>query len=114
MKKLLIAGFSAVALVACGEKEVPNTKDITLFYMPGCSHCHNARTFFSTDKALKAVSIEEIDITTPDRKNLARFDAQLKKCGKDSRGVPLVVVKDQCWQGWSPDVGGEIKKALGK
>jgi glutaredoxin len=106
MKKILTM-TAAVALFACGS----DAADITLYYMPGCPHCHNAINFF--DSELKGVSIEKINVTEGG-KAAERFGAALKKCNLTSRGVPLMIVKGECIQGYAPEVGEQIKKILGK
>lgn len=108
MKKLLIAA-SALALFACGSDS--GAADVTLYFMPTCPHCHNAINFI--DSELKGVSVEKIDVTKGG-KNLERFNDQLTKCNFTSRGVPLMVVKGKCLQGFAPEVGEEVKKILGK
>jgi glutaredoxin len=110
MKKLLIAA-SAIALFAC-DSGSSNASDIKLFYMPGCPHCHNAIAYL--DSELKDVSVEKIDITTKDQKNYRRFEKQVEKCKLTSRGVPVIVVKGECLQGWGPEQGPAIKQKLGK
>ncbi|MDR2269202.1 MAG: glutaredoxin family protein [Rickettsiales bacterium] len=106
MKKLLIAA-SAVALFACGS----DASDVTLYFMPGCPHCHNAINFFETE--MKDVSVEKVDVTKGG-KNVERFNDQLKKCGLTSRGVPLMVIKGECLQGFAPEISIQIKQKLGK
>jgi glutaredoxin len=106
MKKLLI-GAAAIMLFACGS----DAADITLYFMPGCPHCHNAINFF--EKELKDASVEKIDITKGGT-NTERFNSQLEKCGLTSRGVPLMIVKGECIQGFGPETGAEIKQKLGK
>ncbi|MDR1071188.1 MAG: glutaredoxin family protein [Rickettsiales bacterium] len=108
MKKLLIAA-SALAMFACGSDS--GASDVTLYFMPTCPHCHNAINFIDTE--LKGVSVEKIDVTKGG-KNLERFNDQLTKCNFTSRGVPLMVVKGKCLQGFAPEVGEEVKKILGK
>ena len=106
MKKILIAGAAGV-LFACGS----DAADITLYYMPGCPHCHYALEFF--DKELKDVPVEKVNITEGGRA-IERFNAALKKCNLTSRGVPLMIVKGECIQGYAPEVGAQIKAKLGK
>jgi glutaredoxin len=106
MKKLLIAA-SAVVLFACGS----DAADVTLFYMPTCPHCHNAINFIENE--LKGTSIEKIDVTKGG-KNIERFNNQLVKCNITSRGVPLMVVKGKCFQGFTAEIGTQVKEALGK
>lgn len=54
--------------------------------------------------------VEKIDVTA--EKNHRKFVAALKECELDSRGVPVIIAGGRCWQGFSEDVGAEIKKVL--
>jgi len=109
MKKFLIAAIASLALAACG-KEEKSTADITLYFMPGCPHCHHAIDFFAAE--LSNATIEKINVTEPG-KNQEQFLNALKKCGLSSRGVPLIIVKGECIQGYAPEVGAMIKELLG-
>ncbi|MDR1826365.1 MAG: hypothetical protein LBQ49_01585 [Rickettsiales bacterium] len=108
MKKVLALGAAAL-LFACGS-DSPSS-DVTLYYMPGCPYCHQAIDFF--DKELKGVSVEKVNITLGG-KAMERFSAALEKCGSTSRGVPLMIVKGECIQGFAPEVGDRIKTIAGK
>jgi glutaredoxin len=108
IKKFLI-GAATIVLLACESNS--NAADVTLYFMPGCPHCHNAINFF--DSELKDVSVEKIDITKGG-KNIERFNEQLNKCGITSRGVPLMIIKGECLQGYGPETGATIKQKLGK
>lgn len=114
MKKILLT-VSTLALFACGS----DASDITLYYMPGCPHCHNAINFLDSEIInnvkieSRAVTVEKIDVTKGG-KNAARFNEQLKKCSLTSRGVPVIVVKGECIQGFGPETGEQIKVKLGK
>ena len=107
MKKLLIAG-AAFALFACGPSD---SKDVTLYYMPGCPYCHQAIDFFEAE--LKDVPVEKVNITEGGRA-MDRFNDALAKCKASSHGVPLIIVKGECLQGYAPEVGEKIKAILGK
>ena len=107
MKKLMVAGV-ALALFACGSEK---KEDITLYYMPGCPYCHHAIDFF--DAELKDVAIEKVNITEGG-KAIEKFNAALKECNSASRGVPLMIVKGECIQGFSPEIGERIKEIVGK
>ena len=106
MKKLLIT-IPALLLFACGSK----TPDITIFYMPGCPYCHHAIDFF--DAELKGVVVEKVNVAEGG-KNMDRFNEALRKCNISSRGVPLMIVKGECIQGYAPEVGARIKEKFGK
>jgi glutaredoxin len=104
LKKLFII-TSAVLLFACKAK----ASDITIYFMPTCPHCHHALEFL--DKDMKDVSVEKIDVTKSSENANLFFD-QVKKCGLESRGVPVMVINGKCLQGFGPETGTEIKKLL--
>ena len=106
MKKILIA-LSAVVLFACGS----SASDVTLYYVPGCPYCDHAKEFFANE--MKGVKIEQVNVAEGGEK-MRRFIGQLEKCNSQSRGVPLIIVKGECIQGFSPEVGARIKSMLGK
>ena len=105
MKKFLILAIVPF-LFACNSDRA----DITLYYMPGCPHCHYAMDFFSTE--IPTATVDKINITEGG-KAMDKFNAALKKCKMNSRGVPLMIVKGECMQGYSPEVGQKIKAKLG-
>jgi len=109
MKKMLIAAIATLALAACGKSE--QSSDITLYYMPGCPHCHYAMDFFASE--LAHATLEKINVTEAG-KNQERFLKALEKCGLSSRGVPLIIVQGECIQGYAPEVGAMIKEKLSK
>ncbi|MDR2770119.1 MAG: glutaredoxin family protein [Rickettsiales bacterium] len=108
MTNKFLAVAATAALFACKQTDAA---DLTLYFMPGCPHCHNAIEFI--DSELAGVSVEKIDITKGGF-STDKFNAALKKCGLESRGVPLIIIKGQCLQGYGPERGAEIKKILGK
>ena len=104
MKKYLLIVCS-VFLFACKA----NAADVTLFYMPTCPHCHHAMGFF--EKEMKTTTVEKVDVSKGG-KNAERFFAQLKKCNITSQGVPLMVIKGKCLQGFGSESGDKIKNML--
>lgn len=105
MKKLLIAGV-AVTLFACGNSE---SSDVVLYYMPGCPYCHQAEDFLKAE----GIAADKINVTDGPAA-MEKFQAALKKCDAKSGGVPLIIVKGKCIQGFDPAVGVQIKGILGK
>ena len=102
MKKILSI-FAMLTLLACKAKAA----DITLFYMTTCPHCHTAIKFL--DSNMKGTSVEKVDVS----KNSNRFFKQLKACNIKERGVPLMVIKGNCLQGFDEkETPKKIKKIL--
>ena len=106
MRKLLVA-VSAVVLFACGS----NASEVTLYFVPGCPYCEQAKKFFAEE--LSDVKVEKINVAEGGE-NMRKFAAQLEKCKSSSRGVPLIIIKGDCIQGFSPEIGAGIKSKLGK
>ena len=107
MRKLLILA-GAATLFACGQSDAA---DITLYYMPGCPFCHYAKDFFNDE--LPDVKVEMVNVTEGGRA-MERFREQLRECNSDSMGVPLIIVKGDCIQGYNEEIGARIKQAMGK
>jgi len=96
--------MSMLALTACSSEKV------TIYFLPGCGYCKNAIAFF--EKELRSVKLVKIDIS--DSKNDKQFRAALASCNLTSRGVPLMIIKGECKQGFGPETGEEIKQMLKK
>jgi len=103
MRKFLIC-ISLLALAAC------NSEKVTIYFLPGCGYCKNAIAFF--DKEIRGVKLIKVDIS--DSKNDKDFRAALAKCKLTSRGVPLMIIRGECKQGFGPETGEEIKQMLKK
>jgi hypothetical protein len=46
--------------------------------------------------------------------NHEKFSAALNQCSLDTRGIPLIIVNGQCFQGFDDNIGKQIKRAIKK
>jgi glutaredoxin len=109
MKKTIIYGLWAVG---CGLWAVSaRAADIDIYYSPTCPHCHHAMEFLDGTlvKEMPGISVEKINVT--EEKNLNAFRDALKKCEYTSGGVPVLVVKGKCFQGYAGFMNDEIRAA---
>jgi len=107
MKKIFVAAAAAL-LFACGKTDAA---DVVMYTMPTCPHCINAKKFAEAE--LKAHKVEIVDVTK-NNNNQKRFTDAIKKCGLSSYGVPLIIVRGECLQGYGPGTDGKIKDILNK
>ncbi len=97
MKKLLLTIAMLVPFAA--------NAGVTVYYSPTCPHCHNALTFFETEK----ITVNKINVGEGD--NYEQFRAALTKCEFESGGVPVIVIDGKCWQGYAPMMDEELRTA---
>ncbi len=98
MKKYLL--FALLSLLFIGAADAA-----TIYYSPTCPYCHDAIAFFESQK----IDTQKINVTEGDNINLFR-DA-LIKCKLSSGGVPVIVIGDRCWQGYSEMMNDELRTA---
>ncbi len=84
--------------------------NITLYYSPSCPHCHHAREFIDSTLVYEYPSLEVEAVNVMEQENLPSFQAMLEKCKFDSGGVPVLVIGDECVQGYAPVLDDEIRK----
>ncbi len=82
-----------------------NAKNV-MYYSTTCPHCHNAMAFFDAEKT----DIERINVAEGD--NVELFRAAVKKCELQSGGVPLIVIRDKCFQGYAEFMNDDIRSAI--
>ena len=107
MKILQSALFLFVGLMS-----IANAADITIFYSPSCPHCHHARDFFKNELIYEYddLKITEINATIAD--NRQDFIDALNKCKYKSGGVPVMVVGDECFQGYGDSLRDVIRASV--
>ncbi len=86
--------------------------DITIYHMPTCPHCHHARDFVSQNLVYEypTLKVETVDVTQD--VNRDAFINALKKCKYESGGVPVMVIGEKCFQGFSDAMGDEVRSAI--
>jgi hypothetical protein len=62
---------------------------------------------------LPNVRVENVNVTGGEA-NMRRFVAELQRCGFDSGGVPVVIVRGECFQGWGPDTVARVREILSR
>ncbi|MDR1696786.1 MAG: LPXTG cell wall anchor domain-containing protein [Rickettsiales bacterium] len=108
MKKILATCYLLLATsVALGATEM------TIWYSPTCPHCHDAREF-ARDVLVpefgENLTIIETNASAPE--NGEQFMRTVRDCKMEGGFVPLIVVGEKCFQGFSDSIGNEIKSAL--
>lgn len=87
---------------------------ITIFWGDGCPHCAKAKPFLADlQKRYDNVKIVDYEIWYNDA-NKVLFDRTANALGvpAQGRGVPLIIVGDQYWMGFSDSIGSEIESVV--
>ena len=86
--------------------------DITIYHMPTCPHCHHARDFVSQNLVYEypALKVTTVDVTQD--ANRGAFMDALKKCKYESGGVPVMIIGEKCFQGYSDAMADDVRKAV--
>jgi glutaredoxin len=84
--------------------------DITLYYSPTCPHCHHAREFISGALVYEYPSLKVEAVNVMEQENLPAFQAALEKCKYESGGVPVMVIGDECMQGYAEVLNDDMRK----
>lgn len=104
--------LQSALLFFVGIMSVANAADITIFYSPSCPHCHHARDFIKNELIYEYndLKVVEIDATLSD--NRQKFMDALKKCEYKSGGVPVMVIGNECFQGYGDSVRDVMRAAV--
>lgn len=106
LSKLLFA-------LACGAfVGIANAANITIFYSPTCPHCHHARNFIENTLIYEYEDLEVSTVNVTNADNRPKFFDTLKKCGYDRGGVPVLVIGEKCFQGYSDSMQNELRDAV--
>lgn len=89
-----------------------NAADITIFYSPTCPHCHHARGFIEQTLIYEYEDLNVSTVNVMDADNRQMFMNALKKCNYERGGVPVMVIGDKCFQGYSDSMQSELRKAV--
>ena len=86
--------------------------NITVYYSPTCPHCHHAREFISNTLVYEYpnLTVSEVNVTVPE--NAQVVDNAFKKCEYESRGVPVIVVGEKCFQGYADFMHKDLRDAV--
>ncbi|MBO4746325.1 MAG: glutaredoxin family protein [Alphaproteobacteria bacterium] len=86
--------------------------DITVYHMPTCPHCHHARDYISQNLVYEYPTLKVTTVDVTQDVNRGAFIDALKKCKYESGGVPVMVIGEKCFQGFSEAMGDEIRNAI--
>ena len=106
LSKLLFAVFCGAFM--CGA----NAADITIYYSPTCPHCHHARDFVKNTLIYEYETLKVSEVNVMDADNRQDFFDTLKKCGYERGGVPVLVIGEKCFQGYSDASQSDLRVAV--
>ena len=89
-----------------------NAANITVYYSPTCPHCHNVRDFINNELIYEYddMKVYEVNAANPDNRQI--FIDALSKCEYKTGGVPVLVIGEKCFQGYSKSMQGDIRAAI--
>ena len=118
IKPILLIAFLVVALlVVYGGAAAQSDADdpavvITFFWREGCSHCAEEKPFLQNLMAQNP----QIDLRAYEvydsQQNLDYLFALGDAMGFETSGVPVTVIGDQAWVGFSDAIGAELSAAV--
>ena len=105
--KILKFAFLFMGLIS-----VANAADVTIYYSPTCPHCHHARDFFENEAIYEYDTMKVTEVNVMMEQNRQEFFDTLKKCEYDNGGVPVIIVGEKCFQGYSDAMQKDIRAAI--
>lgn len=108
MKKLSILS----AVLGLSFMGAASAADITIYHSPSCPHCHHAREFISSTLIYEYPELKVTEVNVSDRANIPAFQEALSKCGLKSGGVPVLVIGDQCNQGYADVLQDKLREMI--
>ena len=106
LSKVLFTVFCGAFL--CGA----NAADVTIYYSPTCPHCHHARDFVENTLVYEYETLKVSEVNVMNADNRQDFFDTLKKCGYERGGVPVLVVGEKCFQGYSDASQSDLRAAV--
>ena len=104
----------SILSAACGVAFMgaASAANITIYYSPTCPHCHHARDFINNTLVYEypTLTVSEVNVGVPE--NASVVDEGFKKCEYESRGVPVIVVGDKCFQGYVDFMQKDLREAV--
>jgi cytochrome c biogenesis protein CcdA/glutaredoxin len=83
--------------------------EIVLFYGDGCPHCAAEKKFLaSLEERYEGVQVSEYEVWY-DAQNRSLLMQVASERGFDASGVPITLLGDQVWIGWSDSLGQQIE-----
>lgn len=106
---LLLTLFNSVT--AQSEPEDP-TVVITFFWHTGCSYCAKEKPILEAlASKYPQIDLQEIEVTESEG-NLNYYYAMGEAVGFETGGVPITVIGERYWIGYSDDVGTDIENVV--
>jgi glutaredoxin len=85
---------------------------MTLYYTPTCPFCHHAKDYINDHLRDEFPDLNVIEINVAERVNQRVFRDAVGRCGLDGGGVPLIVIGDECIQGFGTETGARMREAI--
>ena len=95
-----------------GAVSVANAADITIFYSPSCPHCHHAREFIKNELIYEYDDLKVTEINATVSENRQKFIDTINKCKYKSGGVPVMVIGDDCFQGYGDSLRDVMRASI--
>ncbi|MCL2017421.1 MAG: hypothetical protein FWG80_01430 [Alphaproteobacteria bacterium] len=87
-------------------------REITVYHSPNCMYCHHAIDFINDNLVNEYPDLIVTQVNAALPANGETFRAAVRKCDLSGFGVPLVVIGDRCFQGFSAATGDEYRNVL--
>ena len=107
--KTLSTIFAACGIAFAGAASAAN---ITIYYSPTCPHCHHAREFISNTLVYEYPNLTVSEVNVMNAENAQVVEDAFKKCEYESRGVPVIVVGEKCFQGYADFMQQDLRDAV--
>jgi cytochrome c biogenesis protein CcdA/glutaredoxin len=106
-----VGAFGATAApVASADGEV----ELTLFWGDGCPHCAAEKEWLATaSQAHPGLRVREYEVWY-DEGNRELLEATAAEMGFEATGVPVTIVGERHWVGWSDAIRDEVEAVLGE
>lgn len=117
---LIAAGFFASPAVTAASPAAASSAvrmqsedpDIVLFHGEGCPHCADERAFLAELRERRSdITVAEYEVWY-DEGNRALLSEYEQHLGFTAQGVPVTIVGDRVWIGFSESIGSQIEQAL--
>ena len=104
----------AIVSAACGIAFMgaASAANITVYYSPTCPHCHHAREFISNNLVYEYPNLTVSEVNVMVSENSKIVDEAFTKCEYESRGVPVIVVGEKCFQGYADFTQQDLRDAV--
>lgn len=86
--------------------------NITIYYSPTCPHCHHARDFINNNLIYEYPNLTVSEVNVMVAENAKVVDEGFTKCEYESRGVPVIVVGEKCFQGYADFMQQDLRDAV--